>query len=310
MSTDVGIDVSKGYLDVCILASEETKQFRVTNDRKGLLSLIKALTEFDSVKVVAEATGGYQDLLVKTLQEAGIACVIMNPRCIRDFARASGILAKTDRIDAMVIAQFARRMTPETRALPSKEVSELRALVDRRAQIVQTLTQEKNRLQQETSPVVLKDICRSIKALTKRLTVLEKAISLAIDASESLKAKKNILCSVKGVATQTTATLLAYLPELGALSRRQIACLVGVAPLCRDSGAFKGKRTIWGGRAQVRCSLYMAVVSALRFNSQIKSFYARLRLAGKPARLAITACIRKLATILNAMIRDAKSWKH
>ena len=245
--------------------------------------------------------------IVRTLALASLPVVVANPRQVRDFARATGRLAKTDAIDAYVIALFAKAIRPEIRPLPEEDVTRLRALIARRRQLVEMIAMEKNRLGRSMEPA-RKDIRNHIYFLTESLKKIDKEISRDIRKSPLWKENETILMSAPGIGPAITCTLIASLPELGTLSRRKIASLVGVAPFNRDSGKYKGKKTIWGGRAHVRAILYMGALSAVRFNPVIKAFYTKLLGAGKDPKLALTACMRKLLTILNAMMKTRTPW--
>ena len=301
----IGIDVSKVHLDVAI---EDASPERFENTSPGIKSLIKRLQAEGDCFVVMEATGGLQFPLAVALSEAGLLVAVVNPRQVRDFARAMGYLAKTDAIDACVIQQFAARIKPEPRPLRDEETRELSDLVTRREQLITMLTAEKNRLQTATKRV-RKDIKAHIKWLEKRLSDVDDDLRRAIKTSPLWRAKDNLLQSVPGVGPTTSAKLISSLPELGQLNRRQIAALVGLAPFNRDSGAFRGRRTIWGGRAHVRAVLYMAALSATKYNPVIRTFYQRLLEKGKRKKVALTACMRKLLTILNTMVKNETHWQ-
>jgi len=301
----IGIDVSKAHLDVAI---EDASPERFENTSSGIKSLIKRLQAEGDCFVVMEATGGLQFPLAVALSEAGLLAAVVNPRQVRDFARAMGYLAKTDAIDACVIQQFAARIKPEPRPLRDEETRELSDLVTRREQLITMLTAEKNRLQTATKRV-RKDIKAHIKWLEKRLSDVDDDLRRAIKASPLWRAKDNLLQSVPGVGPTSSAKLISSLPELGQLNRRQIAALVGLAPFNRDSGAFRGRRSIWGGRAQVRSVLYMAALSATKYNPVIRAFYQRLLENGKRKKVALTACMRKLLTILNTMVKNETHWQ-
>ncbi len=270
--------------------------------------MIERLSNEALACVVVEATGGYESLVSSHLAAAGLPLAVVNPRQVREFARASGRLAKTDRIDAQVLAAFAEAIRPALRPLKDEATRELEALVTRRRQLVAMVTTEKNRL-----PGVPKALRRDIKAhiewLEQRIRDTDNQLKLRVKSSALWRVKDDLLRSVPGVGHISAFTLLANLPELGSLSRRQIAALVGVAPFNRDSGTLHGKRTVWGGRAPVRAVLYMAAVSAMRCNPVIRTFYQRLTNAGKPPKVALTACMRKLLTILNAIIRTRTPWQ-
>jgi transposase len=301
----VGIDVAKEELEVAVFPRAETET--CLNTEEGILRLVDHLKSLCLTLVVLEATGGLEMPCVGALAAEGLPVVVMNPRQIRDFAKATGRLAKTDRIDARVIARFAEAVRPEIRELKTEEMQELTALGLRRRQIIQMITSEKNRLA-TASKWTREDIKEHISWLEKRLDDVNKELEKSIRNSPVWREKEDLLRSVPGVGPVLSATLLSQLPELGSLNRKQIAALVGVAPLNRDSGQFRGKRCIWGGRASVRCALYMATLVATRFNPTIAAFYHRLRIAGKEHKVALTACMRKLLTILNAMARDHTHW--
>lgn len=310
----VGIDVSKERLDVAVRASELA--FSVAYDEPGLVELVKRLTDEGKPieLVVVEATGGFEREVAMTLLAAGIPLAIVNPRQVRDFARATGKLAKTDKIDAAVLAFFAEAIRPAAHAIPDEITALLDALVTRRRQLVQMLAAEKNRrgallIQRAPNKAILKNIDKHIAWLEKQLSDLEADIREAIESSPAWREKDDLLRGVSGIGRVTAATLLADVPELGTLDRRRIASLVGLAPFNRDSGALRGRRAVWGGRAAVRAVLYMATVAAIRCNPVIKAFYGRLRAAGKPPKVAIVAAMRKLLVTLNAIVRDGTPWK-
>ncbi|EAR7914984.1 IS110 family transposase [Salmonella enterica] len=305
----VGIDVSKATLDIA--ASYAIEQFSVANDADGFDSIIAELRQHDVALVLMEATGGLEAAVACALQAEGFEIAVVNPRQARDFARAMGYLAKTDRIDARVLAQMAEVINrhPERerfiRALPDAERQVLSAMVVRRRQLIAMLVAERNRLY-PAHPQSRKSINIIIKALKDELARIDKDMNNHIQ--NHFKELSERLSGVKGVGTMTAAALLAEVPELGSLSRRQISALVGVAPVNRDSGTMRGRRTIFGGRAGVRTTLYMATLVATRFNPVIKAFYTRLVAAGKPKKVALVACMRKLLTILNAMLRKNEEW--
>lgn len=302
----VGVDVSKDSLDVAIGAQKDIITF--CNDQNGVDALVKKLSRIDAELTVFESTGGYELLATSCLAEAGLAVVIVNPRQVRNFAKATGFLAKTDAIDARVIARFAEAVKPDVRALKDRATSELAALVNRRRQIVEMIVAESNRLKLANKRNK-KDIKDHIRWLQKRLDKIETDIGKTIQNSPIWRCKDDILRSVPGIGPVTSATLICDLPELGVLSRKKIAMLAGLAPLNYDSGKFKGRRRIWGGRAAVRSGLYMATMAAIRCNPAIKGFYQRLIAAGKCHKVAATACMRKLLIILNAMLRDQTLWQ-
>jgi transposase len=302
----VGVDVSKDSLDVAIGAQKEVITF--SNDQNGVDSLVKKLRRMDVQLIVFESTGGYELLAASCLAEAGLAVVIVNPRQVRNFAKATGILAKTDAIDARVIARFAEAVKPDVRQLKDRQTSELTALVTRRRQIIEMIVAERNRLRLANKRNK-KDIEEHIRWLQKRLDKIETDIGKMIQSSPIWRCKDDILQSVPGIGPVTSASLICDLPELGVLSPKKIAMLVGLAPLNCDSGKYKGRRRIWGGRAAVRSGLYMATLAAIRCNPAIKGFYQRLTAAGKCHKVAATACMRKLLIIANAMLRDQTLWQ-
>lgn len=301
----IGIDVSKKELDVALRPMGTRTVF--SNDEDGISSLVDFVRSFSPVLVILEATGSLETGAVGALAAKRCPVVVVNPRQVRDFAKATGKLAKTDSIDAHVLAHFAEAVRPEVRALKDAETQNLDALNTRRRQIVEMLTAEKNRLLMAPS-WTRKDIKSHIDWLEKCLHKVNKEMDKLLKKSPVWREKDNILQSTPGVGPVLSITLLSDLPELGTLNGKQIAALVGVAPLNRDSGTFKGRRTIWGGRAGVRSILYMSAMSAIRFNPVIKVFYERLRAAGKVHKVAVTACMRKLLVILNAMIRKGNCW--
>jgi transposase len=304
----VGIDVAKDRLDVHVRPSQEV--FAVPRDGDGLTALVDRLKQLTPALVVLEASGGFEITVAAAVAAAGVPLAVVNPRQIRDFARATGKLAKTDALDAAAIAHFAQAVHPEPRPLPDDQARELGELVARRRQVIEMIVAERNRIRQLQSPRLKKRIERHLEALQKELTEIERDLGDSIRDTPIWREHENLMTSVPGVGTTTARTLIADLPELGTLDRKQIAALVGVAPLNRDSGTLRGKRTIWGGRAGVRAALYMAALTASRRNPAIAAFYNRLRTAGKPAKLALTACMRKLLVILNAIIRDKQPWQN
>jgi transposase len=303
----VGVDVSKDSLDVAIGPQEEIITF--SNDQKGVDELVKKLSRIDAELTVFESTGGYELLAASSLAEAGLPVVIVNPRQVRNFAKATGILAKTDAIDARVIARFAEAVKPDVRQLKDRQTSELTALVMRRRQIIEMIVAENNRLKLANKRNK-KDIEDHILWLEKRLDKAGSDIGKMIQKSSIWHCKDDILQSIPGIGPITSASLICDLPELGGLSSKKIAMLAGLAPLNCDSGKFKGRRKIWGGRASVRSGLYMATLAAIRCNPAIKGFYQRLIAAGKCHKVATTACMRKLLIIANAMLRDQALWQH
>jgi transposase len=301
----VGIDVSKARLDVAMCPSGKSES--VSNDGAGIDSLVKRLKEIRPALIVLEATGGFERQVMRALASAEFAVVAANPRQVRDFAKATGRLAKTDRIDALVLARFAEAVRPSVRPMPDEVTLELRALVARRRQITEMIVAETNRLGGAAKPV-RKRINAHIDWLKKELQRADHDLDHSIRQSPIWQANEDLLKSVPGIGPVVSRTLLAELPELGTLNRKQIAALVGIAPLNRDSGTFKGRRTIWGGRATVRATLYMAALVAARRNAVIRIFYRRLRSAGKAPKVALVACMRKLLTIINAMIKHKTRW--
>ena len=301
----VGVDVSKALLDVKVLPSNEAEQF--SNDDSGVKKLIKYFKKIDPSLIVFESTGGLEMLAVSSMIENHLPVVVINPRQVRDFAKATGKLAKTDSIDADTIARFARDIRPEVRPIKDEHTQLLSALNARRRQLVDMLVAEKNRLYTAPKPNI-KSIQKHIQWLEKSLEDINKDIDRTIKKSPTWRENDSILQSFKGVGPVVSATLLCDLPELGTLNRKKIATLVGVAPLNCDSGRFRGRRRIKGGRANVRRKLYMAAVASLRHNPMMKDFYDRLIYAGKPPKVALTACMRKILTILNAIIKNRSYW--
>lgn len=302
-----GIDVSGAVLDIAFCP--ESKVLQVENNEEGVRKLCKLLKKASPELVALEATGGLESLAATSLALKGFAVAVVNPRQVRDFAKATGRLAKTDAIDAAVIARFAEAVKPEPRKLKDSNEQELSELLARRTQVVQMLVAEKNRLGRTTSKRVLKEIREHIAWLERRLKGVDKDMGSAIKNSELWRAKDDLLRSVPGVGKVLSVSLLAKMPELGRLDRKAAAALVGVAPMNRDSGVFKGKRVVWGGRADVRTALYMATVSAIRHNPVIRAFYDRLRERGKAYKVAVTACMRKMIVILNAILKNNEPWR-
>ena len=301
----IGVDVSSSDLVVGVWPTGDV--WEVSNNAEGTSALSKRVEALSPALIVLEASGGYESEVVGELAAAGLPVVVVNPRQTREFARATGRLAKTDSIDAMMLARFGQAVKPPVRELPGKSAKELRGLVSRRRQIVGMMAAERNRRPKATA-YVQRQIEQHISWLRAQLNDLDKDLGALIKASPMWRVKDDLLRSVPGVGPVASSVLLVELPELGRLNRKQIAALVGVAPFNRDSGSFRGKRSVWGGRAQVRSTLYMATLVAIRFNPVIKSFYTRLCEAGKPKKVALTACMRKLLTILNIMVRDQAPW--
>jgi transposase len=303
----VGVDVSKDRLDVHLRPSGEA--LAVARDGKGLEQLVERLAAFDVSLVVVEATGGFETTVAAALAGAGLPLAVVNPRQIRDFARALGKLAKTDAIDAEVIALFAEKVRPEARPLASQEARALAELVARRRQIVEMIGMEANRRRQAAAKRLVKKIDRHLAFLEKELADVDADIDAGIRASPVWREKEDLLTSVPGVGAVTARTLIAELPELGQLDRRKLAALVGVAPFNRDSGQWRGHRMIGGGRTSVRNALYMAALAATRWNPVIRAAYRRFVARGRPKKVALVACLRRLLTILNAILRDKSPWQ-
>ncbi len=302
----VGIDVSKATLAIALMPTGEW--WEVNNDTAGVKQLAAQFHDRKPSLIVLEATGGYERPVAAALATAALPLVVANPRQVRDFAKATGQLAKTDRIDAAVLASFAERVRPTPRPLPDAALQGLDALLTRRRQLLDMLTAEKNRL--DTAPAaVRRDIRQHVRWLERKLGNVDSNLNKAIEASPIWRAKDNLLQSAPGVGPILSRTLLAEVPELGSLNRKEIAALIGVAPLARDSGTLRGKRSVWGGRAPVRAVLYMATLVATRHNPTIRRFYLRLQANGKPKKVALTASMRKLLTILNAMARTNTYWQ-
>jgi len=302
--TFVGIDVSKASLDVAVRPSGES--WVATNDEAGIGALVARLMKLGTTLVVVEATGGLEIALVAELA-AAMPVAVVNPRQVRDFAKATGQLAKTDQIEAAVLARFGEAIRPEPRPLKDEETRHLAALVSRRRQLQSMIVAESNRLAAATKKLH-KGIQKHIDWLRRELRLLERDLDDTIKSSPVWREKEDLMRGVKGIGSVSAATMLAEVPELGTLNRKQIAALVGVAPINRDSGTLRGKRAIWGGRATARAVLYMASLSALRSNPAFRAFYRRLLAAGKPKKVAITAVMRKLLVVLNAIVRDRRPW--
>lgn len=306
MENVVGIDVSKARLDVYWGSDESLTQ--VANAEDAIEGLVKALQARAPTSIVLEATGGLQRQLVAALVAGGLPVAVVNARQVRDFAKALGRLAKTDQIDAKVLALFAAAIRPAVRALPDEQSQAFADLLSRRRQLVEMLTMEKLRLKQAQDREVRIDLKKHIEWLENRLRASDEGLRQTVERSPVWQAKRDLLSEVKGLGQVTVFTLLACLPELGKLDRKAIAALVGVAPLNRDSGTLRGRRRVWGGRANVRAVLYMATLAAIRSNPRIRAFHQQLRERGKAAKVAIVACMRKMLTILNAMLRDNAHW--
>lgn len=303
----VGIDVSKTILDVKAIPVNHA--WRFANDPAGIGELVQVLTPLAPVLLILEATGGLEIPVTAALSVAGLPVAIINPRQARDFAKAVGRLAKTDRLDADLLARFGQTLRPAVRPLKADAAQSLSALLTRRSQVVAMLTAEKNRLSSAFNPAVREDLQTHIQWLETRLKALDQDLDQAVRNTPLWRGQEDLLRSFTGIGPVASRTLLAHLPELGTLNRKQIAALVGVAPFNRDSGTRHGKRCVWGGRAQVRCILYMASLTAVRHNPVIKAFYERLTHAGKVPKVALTACMRKVLTILNAMVKHHVPWQ-
>jgi transposase len=302
----VGIDVSKSHLDLCILPQK--RRCRVSNDDAGFAKLVAWLGDPAETLVVLEATGGYQTPAVVALCTAGFDVVVANPRQVREHARSRGRLAKTDQLDAEAIADFAERNRPAVRPLPDAQTRLLQELMARRRQLVEMITMEENRLQQASEPVI-GQIAEHLQWLKQDRKTLDDDLDHLIRHSDLWRENDQLLRAVPCIGPVTSRTLLSQLPELGQISNKQITALAGLAPLNRDSGKFQGHRTIWGGRAEVRKALYMAVISGIGCNPIIRAYYRRLRDAGKAFKVAMVACMRKLLVILNTMLKENQPWQ-
>jgi len=303
----VGIDVSPDQLEVHVRPTAES--WRVAADEAGIGALVERLRVVGATLIVLEATGGYETLVAVALAEAGLPLAIVNPRQIRDFARAPGQLAKPDALDAHIIAAFAEAVRPPGRPVPDEQTRALSELVARRRQLVEMLGAELNRRRVTRQPALRKQLDRHIAWLQEALARLDQDLRRLIRATPVWRETEDLLRSVPGVGNVTAFTLIAELPELGVLNRRAIAALVGVAPFARDSGTLRGRRMIIGGRAAVRRTLYMATLTAIRRNPAITAFYGRLRGTGHPPKVALTAALRKLLVMLNAILRDRRPWQ-
>lgn len=305
--TNIGIDVSKRFLEVAVHESEF--HYRCPNQASAFGALLAELIALQPARIVVEATGGLEKPVVAALHAAGLPVVVINPRQVRAFAKAIGQLAKTDRLDAGVLAHFAAALKPPLRPLKSTAEAELEALMGRRAQLIEMLVAEKNRRNSATNEVVRETIKEHIDWLAARIAELDEQLQARLVSSPAWQNKDAILQSVPGIGRVVSFSLLAELPELGTLNRQRLSKLVGVAPLNCDSGQQRGRRHIFGGRARVRSMLYMATFTAMRFNPVIKEFYQRLVAKGKPYKVAITACMRKLLSIINLMVRNQTPWR-
>jgi transposase len=302
----VGIDVAKAQLDIAVRPDGE--QWIAANDAAGISDLVGRVQRMQPALVVLEATGGREVAVAAALGAAGVPVAVVNPRQVRDFARAIGQVAKTDALDAQVLARFAEVVQPQPRPLPAAQAQEFAAVLTRRRQLVGMLTAERQRLD-TAPPAVHAYIQRHLSWLEQELADLDRTLQERVQASPLWRAQEDLLRSVPGIGPTTAYTLLAELPELGRLDRKAIAALVGVAPLSCESGTWRGKRIVWGGRARVRSVLYMAALVASRHNPVIRAFYQRLCAAGKPKKLALVACMHKLLTILNAILRHGTPWQ-
>jgi transposase len=304
----LGLDVAKATVELASEPGGRSGQF--PTDPAGLAALVQACQAQPVALVVLEATGGYEAPVVAALVTAGLPVAVVNPRQVRDFAKALGQLAKTDRIDAQVLALFGARVQPVPRPLPDEATQELEALLTRRRQLLDMLHAERQRRPRARGRVVRRSLDAHIRWLERQVIDTDATLEAAIQASPVWRVQDQLLQSVPGVGPTLARTLLGLVPELGQLDRHAIAALVGVAPLARDSGTLRGRRTCWGGRPAVRTVLYMAALTAARWNPVLRVFYQRLRAAGKPAKLALTAVARKLLVLLNAMLRDARPWRY
>jgi transposase len=303
----VGIDVAKDHLDVHVRPMDES--FRVTHDEAGVATLLARLRTAPPTIVVLEASGGYEVALTASLASAGLPVAVVNPRQIRAYARAVGQLAKTDRLDAQIIARFAEAVRPEPRLVPDAQAQALGELIARRRQLVDMLAAEQNRRRLLRDRGLQRHVDAHIKWLEEALRRLDHDLTTLVRSTPAWREADDLLRSAKGIGPVTACTLIADLPELGRLDRRRIAALVGVAPFARDSGVFRGRRMIAGGRPHIRRVLYMATLAAIKHNPVIRAFHHRLVAAGRPSKVAITAAMRKLLTILNAMLRDRRPWQ-
>lgn len=307
MEKFVGIDIAKDTFDLCITPPGET--LHVAYDDAGIEQVCKRLVTEAPTLIVIEATGGLETRLASELAAKALPVAVINPRQARDFAKATGQLAKTDLVDAAVLCAFARAIRPEVRTLKDQDTRDLDELVSRRRQLIAMRVQETLRLGTAASKALRKSLQAHTTWLDKRIADLDDDLAHRLQSSDAWRTKDNLLRGIPGVGAVTSLTLLAKCPELGKLDRREIAALTGVAPLANDSGKHRGKRAIWGGRADIRAVLYMATVSAIRFNPAIKVFAERLKKTGKPTKVVIVACMRKLVTIMNAMLKNNAPWK-
>ena len=302
----VGIDVSKSTLDVCIEPAVQT--LHVAYDEAGIKQIVVRLKEVNPTLIVMEATGGLEVRIATELASQGLPVAVINPRQARDFAKATGQLAKTDKVDAAMLAAFAQAIRPQVRSLKDADTRALDDMVTRRRQLIDMRVQETLRLGTAASKPLEKSLNKHIVWLDKRIAEIDTDLANRLRKSDVWRTKDDLLRGIPGVGPVTTLTMLAKCPELGLLNRREIAALTGVAPLANDSGKHRGKRFIWGGRADVRAVLYMAAISAIQHNDAIKAFAERLKKAGKPPKVVIVACMRKLLTIMNAMLKNNTPW--
>lgn len=303
----IGIDVAKDRLDVHVRPANQA--FHLPRNQAGLADLIERLTPLNPTLVVLEATGGFETTVAAAIAGAAMPLAVVNPRQVRDFARATGQLAKTDRIDAAVIAHFADAIRPEPKPIPDDQARLLAELVARRRQLIDMITAENNRLPRTSAPRLRRSIERVVALLKQQLAELDKDVDTTIRGTPVWREKEDLLISTPGIGSTTARLLIATIPELGTLSRRKIAALAGLAPVARDSGTSRGKRHIAGGRPVVRSALFMAALSASRFNPPLQAFAARLKKAGLAKKAVLIAVARKLLTILNAILRDQTPWK-
>lgn len=302
----IGVDVAKDWLDLATSANSNIE--RLPHTAEGIAQVLQRARQTQAERITVEATGGWETPLVAALADAGLPVVVVNPRQVRAFARAVGRLAKTDRIDARVLCDFTCAVQPPLRPLKDEQATLLSALLARRQQLLTMRTAEKNRLALGAVGKVGKNLREHIKWLDRHLRDTDREIQRLIEASPVWQATADLLTSAPGIGATTARVLIGQLPELGHLNRKQIVALAGLAPYNRDSGHLRGQRMIWGGRKEVRQALYMATLAAVRSNPPIRDFYARLKANGKPSKVALTACMRRLLTILNAMVRDQRSW--
>lgn len=305
--TYIGIDIAQQSLDIASYPKGQIWKYK--NDKRGIAKTVEKMQALQPTLIVMEATGGLEVPLRQALEEQGLPVAVVNPRRIRDFGRAMGILAKTDKLDARVMAYFAAKIEPEARLAAGTEIQDLKHLLERREQLQEMLTAERNRLKQSLNPTIQREIQAHIEWIEREIQNLDKLIKDKITANPELQNKIELLRSMKGVGDILSAILVARLPELGHLNQREIAALVGLAPFNRDSGRYRGKRTIWGGRATVRKAFYMPVLTAIRCNSTIRALYQRLIGQGKLKKVALVACMHKMLTILNSMMKNNRSWQ-